>query len=202
MNKLLICYFLGLLILISCERNINYCYMHEQKGLTPEKEVFFLYDSINVSFDNYWEVLDLDSVDIFYVASNRSKLLLFKNDGYFHKYYSLNITLNKESSIENFKKNYFSALRAENVDIDNAKEIIKTINGIDYEILIFDNNLELSLIVYGQYSEEFILQINTGFYKPFQDSLNQIENQKEELTDELLNRLYCVLSTLEVKSKL
>jgi hypothetical protein len=183
--------------LLSCEKKNNYCSVYLNNNNIPKQEVFFLRDSMRVSFTNYWK-----NIDSLWKADNQSVCYFFEDFTDFYRFNPFTIHLSKHESIEAFEEFFYAdfIVHGGNVDEDISREITQTINGINYKILLLINTPEVSLKAYGKYSDNFILDVSIGFYRPFQESLTQIENQKEELIDDLLNRLYCVLSTIEITS--
>jgi hypothetical protein len=183
------------IILLSCEKKNDYCSVCVNNEIIPKEEVFLLQDSMRVSFMNYWK--DIDSLE---VNTNQYISYFFEDLRNFYQFNSFAIHLSNHESLESFEDYLYTSFVVYGVDVDEdiSKEITKTINDIDYKILVFMNSHEISLKAYGKCHDDFFFNLSTGFYKPTEDSLTQIENKKEELVGDLLNRLYCVLSTIEI----
>jgi hypothetical protein len=184
------------IILLSCEKKNNYCSVCVNNEITQKEEIALALYDVKLSFSSC-----CDKIDSLNLHSPYSINYFFEAPINLYKYYSLFFLVSKQP-IEDFKESIYSTLRAERkiMDEDVLEEKTKSINGINYQIIFFDNDSEISLSAYGKYSEDYTIYLSTGYHTPIEDSLTQIENKKEELVEDLLNRLYCVLSTIEITS--
>jgi hypothetical protein len=183
-------------VIVSCQKQKhNYCQSYIDNNTEPQTEKVILRNSAELTFLNYWGFPSVKKEPFIEVESN---CYLVKDSSEFHKYESLFMKLNNNRPIDNYRNTLFSTFQAEKSGIPKEHNI--TINSIDYKILVFEYEHELRVAAYGQVSDDFILYICSELSSPYDTHLKEIKNKTKKLIEEHTSRLYCFLSTLEVKN--
>jgi hypothetical protein len=183
-------------VIVSCQKQKhNYCQGSiDISDSAPKIETIILKNEVKLTFLNYWGYPSVTKEP--YIELESSSLLV-KDSSDLHKYEILFIKLNNNRPIEDYRNSLFATLQAEKAGIPKEHSI--TIKSINYEILTFETEHEFDVAAYGQVSDDFILYIYTTLSYPYPTRLEEIKNNKQRLIEEQTNRMYCILSTLEVE---
>jgi hypothetical protein len=194
--KITICFSLiGLILFTSCSREHNYCQSYIDNDTEPQTEKVILRNSVELTFLNYWGFPELEDYPYMEVDN---KCFFVKDSSKLHKHESLSIKLSENIPISKYKENLFLTRQAEKASTPKEQSI--NIDSKEFELLIFESEFEMTIAAYGVVSNEYIIYTSMSLMRPYETHLDEIKNKKQALIEELINRMYCFLSTLEVKN--
>jgi hypothetical protein len=194
--KLTICFSLiGLILFNACSQEHNYCQSYIDNDIEPQTEKVILRNSAELTFLNYWGFPKLEDYPYMEVDN---KCFFVKDSSKLHKHESLSIKLSENIPISKYKENLFLTRQAEKASTPKEQSI--NIDSKEFELLIFESEFEMTIAAYGVVSNEYIIYTSMSLMRPYETHLDEIKNKKQALIEELINRMYCFLSTLEVKN--
>jgi hypothetical protein len=118
--------------------------------------------------------------------------------GVTNQFETLSIYVSENIPISQYKENLFLTLQMEKANTPKEQSI--NIDSKEFELLVFEYEFGINIAAYGVVSSDYIIYVSMSLTQPYETHLDEIKNKKQALIEELINRMYCFLSTLEVKN--